>query len=156
MEEVENWRVYLQTFVFIYKRQDTSGILALMEPSKTDQGVIYAKAGAVKALFKQEYGLDFILAKGKHSEVSRDGDDGMRKVEVRFGQPAYGEYFAAHLSEIQQRIKEIGGTYDTTSPETVINCSFAVHGEREVQYQRIFEMFEQFVAIILDYYTREV
>ena len=155
MEEVENWRIYWQAFRFIYKKQDQDGILEQMDHSTSDLGVLLAKKTAVKTLFGQKYGLDFILAKGTNSEVSQDGDDAMRKVEVRFGQPAFQEYFSAHLSEIQRRIKEIGGTYATTSPETVINCSFAVHGDRDVQYQRIFEMYEKFKAIILDYYRKD-
>lgn len=139
----EAWRQYWSDFQRQYQVQDGDGILARMELGSHND--LYVREKVVKELFGQKCGIQFGLVKGNRP--------GMRKVEVRISkEKVFQGYFAQNLPKIVGRIEGLGGTYASGNPEKVINCYFPVADDTAASYERVFEVYNGFKEIILDYY----
>ena len=145
-ETSAEWRDYWEGFRQRYGGED----VIIREMTVGDNSDLYVRNAA--EYLGAETGMQFGMKAMVRGNV--------RKVEMRvlnwkqfeeyFGVTAEG--FKERLPEIVRRIREMGGEYKPKDDGTVINCYFTVSGRAQEEYERIYEMFEGFKAIILDYY----
>ena len=146
MTDVE-WKEYWEGFRWKYGSED----VLIREMVAGDSNDLYVKNAG------EHLGVETGMQFGIKALVR----DNLRKVEMRVvSWKQFEEYFGVSpegfkekLPEIVRRIKEIGGEYNPKNGDAVINCYFMVSGSTRDEYERVYEMFEEFKVIILDYYS---